>query len=747
MLCITSLPLHTLRASLASAPASRPKMSPDSPPPPPLPPAGWVIGSSLTFPGSSLNTVNRTAFESAFCATLAEQLGQQANASASEAVQALSVSEHDCAVLALSPGSIVVDFAFAVSDEAELDPTLSAFAALQVAAVNLQVVAGGSTHVANTAYLKSPSASESCVPVTCSHDAPADCEPASCDEGRSCELTDCPAELWNSTECSTVSAPGFSSVRVRCTDAPCVPVSCGCGTEHTCEPKVCVDDNGRETGGYSCNPCHAVHHTDDGLSFWPLLMLALGIAVGITALLQALATGECCGRSINPPFTVVMFFVGYLIASWVSHEHEIGKTMKDWSGQSHILIDSVDAWKATHPHVILFCLLPPLLFEDASSMDFYTFRKVLKASALLAGPGVAMSMFLTAGLSMAVFGFETTCLLDPHTGAEVCEDQLPVAAHLLLGGMLAATDPVAVCAVLNDLGAPDKLNFMIAGESLLNDGTAVVAFFVMQGVAGGCGTTFFDVTLMLVRLAGGGILWGLAMAVGTYHFIKHSDNPQVEISAIVLGTFVTFWAAENVLHVSGVLGTVVYGVQTARTSFLAFDEESHHANHAFWHEVGYVATAMIFFLAGVISEHKLEVFVAKHGELELLGLVSADERTLGHLGFLTGQFMLSFVLYVGLHLIRAFVIGALSPVLQQTGYGLSAKEATVMVWGGLRGAVSLSLACLVDGNHLIGERSREMIFIQTIAIVSLTLLINGTTAGMVYKALQVSEQRRRRGRR
>ena len=67
----------------------------------------------------------------------------------------------------------------------------------------------------------------------------------------------------------------------------------------------------------------------------------------------------------------------------------------------------------------------------------------------------------------------------------------------------------------------------------------------------------------------------------------------------------------------------------------------------------------------------------------------------------------------------------------------SAKEAAVMVWGGLRGAVSLSLALLVDGNHLIGDRAREMIFLQTTGIVALTLIINGTTSGMVYKALQV----------
>lgn len=106
--------------------------------------------------------------------------------------------------------------------------------------------------------------------------------------------------------------------------------------------------------------------------------------------------------------------------------------------------------------------------------------------------------------------------VDHHTGEEVCEDQYPLSTHLLLSGMLSATDPVAVCAVLNELGAPDKLNFMIAGESLLNDGTAVVAFLVMQGVAGGCGTTAPEVGMAIARLAGGGVVWGLFVSSVVY---------------------------------------------------------------------------------------------------------------------------------------------------------------------------------------------------------------------------------------
>lgn len=89
--------------------------------------------------------------------------------------------------------------------------------------------------------------------------------------------------------------------------------------------------------------------------------------------------------------------------------------MKGIHHKASFLIDSVDAWKQTHPHVILFCLLPPLLFEDASSMDYYTFRKVLSASVCLAGPGVFISMFLTAAASLLIFGFDHTCGVNPRS--------------------------------------------------------------------------------------------------------------------------------------------------------------------------------------------------------------------------------------------------------------------------------------------------------------------------------------------
>ena len=647
-----------------------------------------------------------------------------------------------------------------------------------------------------------------CVPVPCGPDAPFQHHL----HGEDTAIGHRMAEGCNNYSIFNFMKQEHEQIYLTC--QACVPHTCAVG-EHDCQPVYCEDESG-EIHGRMTDPCLAGHHDDDGLAWWPFLLVCLITTVFVSTVLHKLNNGACFGKSINPPFTVVMFFFGYYVshvcvleADESSSGLEVGH-----SGILELLFKSVLAWKAAHPHVILFVLLPPLLFEDASGMDYYVFRKVLMSSIILAGPGVGISMLLTAASTMLLFGFAEECVVETdndtgvmvvagarentvdEAGVHVCDpatnpdwqdyrddaggliclecvqgshrsEQLPISIHLLLGGMLAATDPVAVCAVLNDLGCPAKLNYMIAGESLLNDGTAVVAFMVMQSVAGGCDADATRVLITLFRLAGGGVLWGLLMSATIYEGIKHVRNPNIEITALVFATLSTFWLAENVLGFSGVLSTVVFGVQTARTSFLAMDEHTRHANHAFWGEVGYVATSFIFILAGVKSRDKIASFldnfqedfaddkeaICNEFDEELVCLThhvcrwtsgvdggdcSAAELEEAEEDFHVGnQLILNFVLWIMLGMIRAGVVALLSPILTKIGYGLSVKEAAVMVWGGLRGAVSLSLALLIDANHLIGDRAREMIFLQTTGIVALTLIINGTTSGMVYKKLNV----------
>jgi len=107
-------------------------------------------------------------------------------------------------------------------------------------------------------------------------------------------------------------------------------------------------------------------------------------------------------------------------------------------------------------------LLPPLLFEDATDCRWHTMERVLPSSVLLALPGVAINAVMTGGLIKASFADDA--------------GNFSVAAALLLGSMLAATDPVAVVGALKELHAPEKLSDLIKGESLLNDGSAVVFF-------------------------------------------------------------------------------------------------------------------------------------------------------------------------------------------------------------------------------------------------------------------------------
>jgi hypothetical protein len=148
-------------------------------------------------------------------------------------------------------------------------------------------------------------------------------------------------------------------------------------------------DGGAQHHSEHHDPCNAEHHADDGLAWWPFLLCCLVATVVVSGLLNKLSHGAVLGKSLNLPFTVVMFFFGYIVASSCRVDH-------DHTGLAKIVADSVLAWKGAHPHIILFVLLPPLLFEDASAMDYYVFRKVLMSSVILAGPGVAVSMVLTA---------------------------------------------------------------------------------------------------------------------------------------------------------------------------------------------------------------------------------------------------------------------------------------------------------------------------------------------------------------
>ena len=452
--------------------------------------------------------------------------------------------------------------------------------------------------------------------------------------------------------------------------------------------------------------------SDDGLLGMPATLLALGFGCLAFTLLAKLSSHKCCGRRMGLPFTVVTFVFGFAIKTIFSFE-----LLKQNFSRLEL---SLSAWVNTHPHIILFVLLPPLLFEDSASIDYHVFRKSLPSSMLLAGPGVILSSALSGAFSWFLFNL-------------LAGNDYSWATHMLLGGILSATDPVAVLGVLKSLGAPAKLNLIIGGESLLNDGTAVVVFWIFRDLVAECSGADFNVVFSrFVVLAIGGVSWGWIAAHGMYLWIKFVSEPVLEVTIVIMCVFAVFWMAEEVLGVSGILASVVFGLATARKSYFCMSAECLERNHMLWEQLGFVSTLVIFVLSGIVARGKIDaMFNRAFDESDILGGERLSRQELIQL------LVLTLVFYIAVFVVRGLTITILFPILRTIGYGITKKEAAFMTFGGLRGAVSLALALLIDSHPTIDNKTKDFVLIQTAGVVTLSLLINGTLSGYVYQRLEL----------
>jgi len=319
---------------------------------------------------------------------------------------------------------------------------------------------------------------------------------------------------------------------------------------------------------------------------------------------------------------------------------------------------------------------------------------------LLSGPGILLGVMMTMCVAKGLWG------------------ELDWGSAGLIGSILSATDPVAVVAVLHTLGAPAKLSHLIEGESLLNDGSAYVVFAIFKEIAASVDVTPGDAVLRFLQLSVGGPLWGLAMGCAAAFVMRleaAATDPMTEITTLVCGVYTTFFLAEHHLGVSGVLAVVVFGVYLGKERALVVGRAVEHRNHEFWEMVGFLSNSLIFVLSGLIVHAKLRrVDWSKLGAI-FGGLVA---------------------MYIALHVIRGLMVEGLRRAgLKSCGYGIGPKESAVMIYSGLRGAVGLALAMEVEHDVRIPKAVRETIIVQVGGIVALTLLINGTTAGLVYEWL------------
>ncbi|KAK3275350.1 Son of sevenless 1, variant 3 [Cymbomonas tetramitiformis] len=412
--------------------------------------------------------------------------------------------------------------------------------------------------------------------------------------------------------------------------------------------------------------------------------------VAILFLFVALAMGALCRTLLvntKVPYTVALLVIGLIIGA--VNEFVDMKVLKE----------SIDQWKGIDPHLLLFAFLPGLVFESAFSLEWHTFKKCLSQVFILATIGVAMGTSLIGLFVVYVFPYDWSLEFGMMAGAILC-----------------ATDPVAVVALLKELGADKKLGTVIEGESLMNDGTAIVFFSLFLDLAKGESKTVSEIIVFFIQVPFVGPLIGVAFGWATLQWLGYVYNDAlVDISLTLISCYLTFFVSE-LAGSSGVLSVVAFGAYLSAYGkpYFSCKKEVEETLHHFWAMMTYIANTIIFILAGLI--------VGSHSKAFSEDLKGTDALWL-------------FVLYIYLIVTRFLTIGVLFPWLQRIGYSLDYANASIMAWGGLRGAVGLALGMIVYEEPAFSSRDQMLVIFHVGGIVILTLLINGSTTGTLLHYL------------
>ena len=427
-------------------------------------------------------------------------------------------------------------------------------------------------------------------------------------------------------------------------------------------------------------------------SLAPLLFIILALFIG-TATRYWL-------RNFALPYTISLLIIGLALgvanrAGFFSEFLHIGH-----GSGLFIFSESIDWAGHIDPHLILYIFLPTLIFEAAFAMHVHTFKKSFTNAFILAVPGIIIALLLTGAFVMMLK------VLNIGLGMWTW----PVA--LMFGAVISATDPVAVVSILKEVGASKKLGTLIEGESLLNDGTAIVIFMVFfTALTGGEGS---NPIVQFLQVALGGVAIGVLIGWIIVTWLKRVFNDALfEITVVVGAAYLAFFVAEHFFHVSGVLALVAFGIMMAGIGRTRISPQVAHFLHEFWELAAFIANTLIFIIVGVVVAQR----------------VSYTPR----------DFLILILLYIAIVIVRAIVIAMFYPLMKRIGYGISPKDSVIAWWGGLRGAVGLALALIIANEPSINHEVRSQILSLTAGIVVLTSLINATTIKLLIDKLGLTK--------
>jgi Na+/H+ antiporter len=358
------------------------------------------------------------------------------------------------------------------------------------------------------------------------------------------------------------------------------------------------------------------------------------------------------------------------------------------------------------PGVIFLVFLPPLLNYAAFFSSPRELRAHLRPIAFLAIGLVFLTMVAVALVAHLLIG-------------------MPWGVSFVLGAILAPTDPVTAQAVFGRLGVPGRVGTIIEGESLVNDGTGLVAYRIAVAAVVTGAFSIWEAGLDFLLVGGGGLLVGLVLGWVVLPLWARVRDPSIFIALSLLTAYAVYVLAEEVLHVSGVLAVVSYGLYRGwRDPRIFPDASTRMRNISFWGVLIFLLESMLFVLIG----QQLPSILEGLGEYRVAEVLLYGVLVYGTL--------------VVARFAWFFVVPSLNSVfdrLLHSGYMQSPwQERLLMGWSGMRGAVSLAAALAVpmstSGEGAFPER--DLIVFLTFFAILATLVLQGFTLSPLISALR-----------
>ncbi len=346
------------------------------------------------------------------------------------------------------------------------------------------------------------------------------------------------------------------------------------------------------------------------------------------------------------------------------------------------------------PELLMGVMLSFLIFAGA----FHTNTRMLTRE------GWPVLIFATLGVLISTFVVGAlTYLLLPVIGIHI-----NFIHCLLFGALISPTDPIAVLAILKASQVPKNLETDIAGESLLNDGVAVVVFITILNIAekGVDQVALTDVAVLFVREAIGGGCWGFVLGWIGFQLMKATQDDKIDV-LITLAVVMGGYLSSEMMHISGPLAMVMAGlVMSAKTERNTLDKEDVEHVNIFWENVDEVLNAVLFLLIGA---EIINVFREVKTNYILAGLIG-----------------------IVIVLVARTISVALPLPLTSLRKHAPSKSMAILIWGGLRGGISVALALSLNN-----AMSKDLIVTMTYIIVVFSIVVQGLTISTLVKRLKL----------